>query len=94
MFYTANQLVIAPFLADPNTQALTPWLNFFIQLMKLNVSTELCSFTEDMETIQERDKSIQWKIKGMASKITYRLFSKYGNPAYVKDEFKEFQKWF
>lgn len=37
---------------------------------------------------------IQWKIKGMAAKITYRIFSKYGNPAYAKDEYKEFQTYF
>ena len=30
----------------------------------------------------------------MASKITYRLFSKYGNPAYEKDELKSFHKYF
>lgn len=47
-----------------------------------------------MDVIAERDKAIQWKIKGMASKITYRIFSKYGNPAYKKDEYAQFQTYF
>ena len=30
----------------------------------------------------------------MASKITYRIFSKYGNPVYAKDEYKDFNNYF
>lgn len=30
----------------------------------------------------------------MAAKITYRIFSKYGNIIYNKDEYKEFNKYF
>jgi hypothetical protein len=30
----------------------------------------------------------------MAAKITYRIFSKYGNLIYSKDEFKDFNKYF
>ena len=40
----------------------------------------MCCFTEDQDAIEARDGSIYWKIKGMASKITYRLFCRYGNP--------------
>jgi len=82
--------VLAPFLCDVPSKAILPWLDFFTQLMKLDVPEDLRSFTEDMDVIAERDKAIQWKIKGMAAKITYRIFSKYGNPAYQKDEYKKF----
>jgi hypothetical protein len=54
----------------------------------------LTTFVEDMEEISSRDKSIQWKIKGMASKITYRLFTKYGNKVYTKDDRKNFMEYF
>jgi hypothetical protein len=47
-----------------------------------------------MEEISTRDKAIQWKIKGMVAKITYRLFSKYGNPKFAGDKHKEFSKRF
>ena len=80
--------MLAPFLTQGN--ALDPWFQFFLQLLKLQVPQELISPTEDMDAISERDKAIQWKIKGMAAKITYRIFSKYGNPAYTKDEYKAF----
>ncbi len=32
------------------------------------------------EDVDERDQDVYWKIKGMATKITYRLFIKYGSP--------------
>jgi hypothetical protein len=30
----------------------------------------------------------------MAAKITYRVFSKYANPVYSKDEYKQFIEYF
>ena len=45
-----------------------------------------------MEIIEERDKNIYWKIKGIASKTTYRMFSKYGNSVSVADELIDFSK--
>lgn len=94
VFYTSNQLVLAPFLCNVEQQTIAPWIGFFNQLLKLEVPQEITAFTEDIEEIQKRDKAIQWKIKGMAAKITYRIFSKYGNPAYIKDEYKDFQTYF
>lgn len=55
---------------------------------------ELESFTEDMSVIDERDKNILWKLKGIATKITYRLFSKFGNPTFVDEKFMDFSKKF
>ena len=55
---------------------------------------ELETFVEDKETIEERDKSMIWRIKGIAAKTTYRLFSKFGNPTYVDEKFKEFSERF
>ena len=47
---------------------LEPWIHFFKTLMdRPIVPVELSSFTEDMNEIAIRDKSIQWKIKGIAS---------------------------
>jgi hypothetical protein len=92
VFYVGNQLVIAPFLTAEG--ALDPWLTFFKTLMDMPLSTELTSFIEDTDLIQARDKCIHWKIKGVAAKITYRLFSKYGNPIYAQDGHKKFSKHF
>jgi hypothetical protein len=69
-----------------------PWMQFFKTLMDKPCPPELDSFVEDSEVIEERDKHILWKIKGIASKTTYRLFSKFGNPTYVDENFTEFSK--
>ncbi len=52
------------------------------------------SATEDMDEIEKRDKHICWKIKGIAGKCTYRMFSKYGNPKFVDKDFLAFSKAF
>jgi Holliday junction resolvasome RuvABC DNA-binding subunit len=49
---------------------------------------------EDKDIIEERDKTLLWKIKGIATKTTYRLFSKFGNPTYVDEKFTEFSERF
>ena len=68
-----------------------PWILFFKTILDRPVPAELESFVEDMEEIQNRDKNIVWKTKGIAAKTTYRLFSKYGNPKFQsKDELTKF----
>jgi hypothetical protein len=47
-----------------------------------------------MDEIAARDKTMQWKLRGIISKLTYRLFSKYGNPKNVHDDDVEFSKYF
>jgi len=84
----SNQLHITPFLREAG--ALDPWIAFFKTLLDRPLPAELDSFVEDMESIQARDKSLHWKIKGMAAKITYRLFSKYGNLKYVSADDEAF----
>lgn len=54
----------------------------------------LSTFTEEMDEISARDKSIEWKLRGVISKVTYRLFSKYGNSKYAHEDDKEFSKQF
>jgi hypothetical protein len=56
------------------------------------IPAELDSPTEDPEVIEERDKHLIWKVRGIATKTTYRLFSKFGNPNYVDDNFADFSK--
>jgi hypothetical protein len=46
----------------------------------MKVPEQLKTPTDNTEEIQARDKTIFWKIKGIVSKLTYRIFLKYGNP--------------
>jgi len=80
IFYVSNQLYICPFMTEGNN--IDPWIAFFKTILDRPVPAELDSFVEDMDEIENRDKNIVWKTKGIAAKVTYRLFSKYGNPKF------------
>lgn len=47
-----------------------------------------------MEEIESRDKNIRWKIKYIATKTTYRIMSKYGNPSFADDKDKNLSNYF
>jgi hypothetical protein len=65
--------------------ALDPWILFFKTILDMPIPDNLRSVTNDTEEIIARDKSIFWKIKGITSKLTYRIQIKYGNPTIVED---------
>lgn len=92
IFYTANQLYICPYLQV--REHIDPWVTFFNRLMNRPLPPALDSATEDMDEIDRRDKSICWKTKGMASQITYRLFSKYGNSKHADKKYKKISDLF
>ena len=69
-----------------------PWIQFFKTLLDKPMPAELENFIEDKDDIEEREKHILWRIKGIAAKTTYRLFSKFGNPTYVDENFLDFSK--
>lgn len=92
IFYIANQLFVCPFLTEGSN--LDPWIQFFKTVIDRPVPAELESFNEDMDVIEERDKHIVWKTKGIAAKTSYRLFSKYGNPKFVDEKLEVFSKKF
>lgn len=50
------------------------------------VPDELKTSTDSSEEIHKRNKQIFWKIKGICSKLTYRIMVKYGNPSLVEDK--------
>lgn len=43
--------------------------------------------------IEERDKHVQWKLKGIAGMITFKILSKYGNRTLVQDNFVAFSDY-
>ena len=88
IFYISNQLYICPYLTEGTN--VDPWIQFFKTILDKQVPAELESFVEDMDVIEERDKHIIWKTKGIAGKTSYRMFSKYGNPKFVDEKFEDF----
>ena len=90
IFYLSNQLKISPYLSDNKGANLDPWILLLKTIMDRPVPESLESHTEDMDEIEKRDKHICWKIKGISSQCTYRLFSKYGNPKFSDESLEEF----
>lgn len=84
VFYVSNQLQVCPYLMEEN--ALDPWIMFFKTILDMPIPDSLRSVTNETEEIIARDKSIFWKIKGITSKLTYRIQIKYGNPTIVEDK--------
>lgn len=78
VFYSSNQLQMCPHLMEENR--LDPWIQFFKTILDMEVPANLSGATHETEEIIRRDKHIFWKIKGICSKLTYRMFVKYGNP--------------
>jgi hypothetical protein len=80
---------MCPFLTEGTN--IEPWIQFFKTIMDkplpTNIQSDLEGFSEDMNIIEERDKHIQWKIRGIASQTTYRILSKYGNRHLVDDKY-------
>lgn len=92
IFYFGNQLFVCPTMQEAAN--IDPWMTFFDRLIKRPLPPALDSFTEDMDEIERRDKSICWKTKGVASQMTYRLFSKYGNPKHADKIYKRISDLF
>lgn len=55
-------------------------------ILDMPVPEQLESLTDDTEEVNARDKSIVWKLKAEAARISFRLFSKYANLRYVQTE--------
>ena len=66
---------------------MSKWIAFFRHLLEWQLPHDLTAQVQDKECIKIRGKKIQWKLKGTAAKITFKLFTKYGNPKFVdKDQ--------
>lgn len=82
VFYVSNQLQVCPYLMQDDN--LDPWMGLFKTILDMPCPAELCAHTTVTEQLQEKDKHVFWKIKGIAAKITYRIFIKYSNPVIVE----------
>lgn len=94
VFYTCNQLQMCPYLMESNH--LNPWMQFFKTIIDLPLPEALSAISTDPDEIQQKNKEIHWKIKGVACKVTYKIFMKYANTSIVEDKphIKDFSKRF
>ena len=68
---------------------LDPWVQFFKSNLDRPLPPDLETFNEDMQVIEQRDRNLWWKLKGIASKTTQKLLSKYGNPKVIQDPIEQ-----
>lgn len=60
------KLVVAPyFLAMP--QRISPWMGFFQSVLETNLGPQFETPTEDSQQIEELDKQLCWKLKGIVA---------------------------
>lgn len=85
---------MSPFLKDNKGANLDPWILLFKTILDRQIPEALESPTEDQDEIEKRDKHIIWKTKSVASKTTYRLYSRYGNPKFADTEDEVFSQAF
>ena len=76
IFYMTNHLKIQPILI-PNGR-LGAWVNFFVTILdtQQDPSSELVTQTGSEKQIDMLDKTDWWKLKGICSKISVKLFQK------------------
>ncbi len=76
ILYSANQCQLCPQMMQPG--ALEPWVMFLKAVLDRQVPLDCEMFnTEDNQLVQSKEKNLNWKIKGIASKLSYRIFQKY-----------------
>lgn len=84
VFYKANHIMLAPQLMEPGV--IDPWFQFFKSILDMPVPDHLLTKLDKRDEMRQRNKAIQWKIKGMVGKITFRLFIKYGDVDLVESQ--------
>jgi hypothetical protein len=75
ILYASNQYQMTHYMMQPG--CLDPWVQFLKTIMERPMPFECETFNEeDMLKVQEMEKRVEWKIKGLAAKFSYRLLNK------------------
>lgn len=75
IFYMCNTLSLLPFLTDQGK--LDNWIEFVVHtLNQQSPDASLTQATNDMNEIDQIDKSDYWQLKGICSKISVKLYQK------------------
>ena len=62
------------FLAHP--PRITSWMHFFESVLSRQLGPELETPTDSSQQIDLMDRDINWRLKGIVTQITHRLFAK------------------
>lgn len=66
-----------------NKDCLLPWIEFFKTALDrpIPIEMDLHYDATDLHVLEQANKHMIWKLKGIAAKITYRLHLLYGVPS-------------
>ena len=57
---------VAPYFLNAHGR-IAPWVDLFVQQIEMPLEGELITPTEDMNQIEQLNKSPQWKLKGVVA---------------------------
>ena len=69
-----NTLKMLPFLVEAGR--LDNWIEFVVAILDSTPEPSLSTQTVDMEAIDRLDNHDQWKLKGICSKISVKIYQK------------------
>lgn len=67
-------MVCPYFLANP--VRISSWMQFFESVLARPLGAELETPTDATQQIEAMDRDINWRLKGIVTQITHRLFAK------------------
>lgn len=71
ILYVSNQVIVCPFLTQPG--ALDAWVDFLKAVLDRPLPHPLEQTDDNVLTLGHKDKTLQWKLKAVAAKLSYRL---------------------
>lgn len=85
-FYIANQLFLTNRYKTP--ESLESLIAFSKTWLEAEIDENLTTKTDDIETINQRWKTQQWKLKQTSMHFLFRMFQKYSSTDYLEEELK------
>eukprot|EP00347_Sterkiella_histriomuscorum_P021385 403334157 len=76
IFFAANNVEISQFFVN-NPQKVSPWIQFFLGIMETQLGDQFETPTESCQGIEELDRTLCWKLKGIVAQNLHKLFQKY-----------------
>lgn len=92
LLYIVNQIDICE--RYNNQEGFEKLMSFYQYALECHIDESLVSKTDDPDTIAQRKRRPEWKLKAVSMRFLFRIFQKYGNPAYTSEEDREFSEFF
>ena len=72
IFYMCNTIKLLPFLIEAGR--LDNWIEFLVAILDNPPDASYCTMTEDLNQIEQLDKTDYWTLKSICCKISVKLY--------------------